>query len=151
MTDAAQADGGGALAGTGLRVLPVRRRAIGTGQHRVCLSAQKVNPARPIGPPAGVVMIISRHGLGFRLLGEREQLIPAAREFEKEVERTAHGLEPGIRSGEEERQGRGHARPGGIERREAVVFVVAVLHDQRIGVLFLPVAGFRDDLGPFAP
>ena len=29
--------------------------------------------------------------------------------------------------------------------------LIAVLHDQRIGALFQPVAGFRDDLGPFAP
>ncbi|MGI8425207.1 MAG: hypothetical protein ACR2M4_01120 [Actinomycetota bacterium] len=48
-------------------------------------------------------MIGGRYGLGFRLLVEREQLVPAAREIEKAVERTAHGLEPIIRPSEEER------------------------------------------------
>ena len=31
------------------------------------------------------------------------------------------------------------------------MLVVAVLHDQRIGTLFQPAAGFRDDFGSFAP
>ena len=43
VTVAAQADGEGALAGARLRGLPVRRRAVGTGQHRVGLLAQTVN------------------------------------------------------------------------------------------------------------
>ena len=74
---AAQADGDGALAGTGLRGLPVRRRAVGTGQHRVRLLAQIVNPARLKGPPAGVVVIAGRHGLGFRLLVRARAIHPS--------------------------------------------------------------------------
>ena len=59
----------------------------------------------------------------------------------------AHGLEPVIRPGEETRQGGGDRGPRGVEHGEVVVFLVAVLHHQRVGVLFEPVAGLRDDLG----
>ena len=48
--------------------LPVRRRAVGAGEHRVRLLAQIVNPAGLIGPPAGIVVIAGRHGPGFGLL-----------------------------------------------------------------------------------
>ena len=68
VTVAAQLDGGGALAGAGLRGLPVRRRAVGTSEHRVRLLAQLVNLTRLDRPASRPVVIAGRHGLGFRLL-----------------------------------------------------------------------------------
>jgi hypothetical protein len=71
VTDAAQADRGGAFAGASLlRGLPVRRCPIGTGQHPLRLPAKKVNPARLIGSPAGPIVIVGRHRFGFSLLTE---------------------------------------------------------------------------------
>src|SRR5207253_5550677 len=69
--------------------------------------------------------------------------LPTPSEIEKVLERSAYGLELHILPGEEALQGGGDGGPGGVERREAIVFVVAVLHHQRVGVLFQPVAGLE--------
>ena len=57
MAEAAQADGDAALAGTGLRPLPVRGGAVGVGEHGVGLLAQRVNVAGLIGAPAGIGVV----------------------------------------------------------------------------------------------
>lgn len=82
MADAAQADGKGALVGTGLRPVPVRSGAVDAGEHGFGLLAQVVNEADVIGAPAGIAVVGAGHGRGFGFLAEGEEFIPTALKIE---------------------------------------------------------------------
>jgi len=147
MAEAAQLDRHGALAGTGLCPVPVPSGATGPGEHGVGLATQVVNVAGVIGAPAGLVVIGGGRGPRFSFLAEGKPFIPAALEME-EVRSASHTVWRRWLSPARKRGKRGRCWARRFENGKRSCLLEAVLHDERVGALFEPVAGFLHDFGP---